>query len=227
MSREFTEKHYFSTIDLWKHHNDTLLKWPQVIIGAAILFLASIVNNDKVASFLSNPQSSGNNNFSEVATGLLLILFGLSIISMLYVMQRARTVMTNIEAELSRLSLELFNDEDYFIRINHPTGTSGRTLIWVFMAFVLVPIMTILGFCILFGWYWGFIYWIPFAITSAILLSYGFIQEYKVKQSIKRSKNTRENMDSTSTKRKLVAGNSDSETDLLTQLLLTTSHKKS
>lgn len=45
MDNDLKQKQYFATIDLWKHHNDILLKWPHVFIGASILFLTTLVNN--------------------------------------------------------------------------------------------------------------------------------------------------------------------------------------
>lgn len=102
MDNDLKQKQYFATIDLWKHHNDILLKWPQVIIGASILFLATLANNQAVAALLAQPQQWGMGNFLELATGSLLLLFGLAILTMLYVMRRAKTVMANVEAELNR-----------------------------------------------------------------------------------------------------------------------------
>src|SRR5205085_1538281 len=144
--KEWDPVRFPAFVQLWSHHNQMQLQWPAVIIGTTLLFLAYIVvgKSEKIACV----SKWGHDKDLQFIVGLPMFLTGLSLMVMLYLMYRARLIMTRLEGQIDEIErgrvLVAFTD------INHPKrGVSGTKLIWFFMLFFLA--MPMLAFGALFG----------------------------------------------------------------------------
>jgi hypothetical protein len=139
-NREFENARYAALVDLWCHHNTIQLQWPPVIVGAALLIISSIMPGK--VSKISNHSYWGNDLELILVVGIPMLLTGLGLLILIYIMKRARTIMIDLEQQISTID-ELRGVERGFYLINHPPGLSGARLIshYLLICFAL-PITT-------------------------------------------------------------------------------------
>lgn len=134
---------YSTWVDLWKHHNDTQLKWPQFVVSASVLMLPVLLHNN-YAFLTQTPLRhllAGNPQELGLTFGIPLLLASLCNISMVYIMVRAQHNMVELEYALTLAEHDLGLPVGQFHILNHQKGVSGPRLLRIFMhCFLIWPI---------------------------------------------------------------------------------------
>lgn len=146
--KDFFNIRYTTLVDTWGHHNTMQLQWPSIIISTTIIVFSILISAHPANLFETS--FWGKDLFIIIGFGIPLILLGTGILSMLYVMGRARQIMNAIENELTDIEGKFGFKGPGFSSINHPKGFSGSKLLKSYLLICLATPLVIIGafFCV-------------------------------------------------------------------------------
>ena len=151
---------YAGLVALWTHRDATMHRWPPLIITATGA-LGAVVFSRRTPQELKEIVDVANwGVFSEfnvwLATGIPLLIGGLSLLPLIYAMGRALIIMNQINDEIVRLEQTGLHcpPNATFAILNHPGGWSSRKLIRRALSAIAFTLIAA-GCLFVFGLRWG------------------------------------------------------------------------
>ncbi|HSR68565.1 MAG TPA: hypothetical protein VLU25_11545 [Acidobacteriota bacterium] len=160
-----------SLIQLWCHHNSTLLQWPALVLLATLLLVAALVPEDPSA--LLKPSDWGIwHSWRTGFLGVVLLLAGWALFAESYTMGRARRIMDDLEIRSAANDIDLS-------AICHPRpGLSGVSILrWTMIIWAIL--LTSLGALLVFGLRFGVL------LSFLFLICFVYVDRWNWRKTMK------------------------------------------